>query len=391
MDGSALSGVRVADFSRVLSGPIVTMTLGDLGADVIKVEPPGGDDTRQWGPPHAPDGNATYFLAANRNKRSLALDLKTPADREVARRLIRRSDVLVENFRPGVMDRLGFGWEDAHALNPQLIYCSISGFGREAGAAMAGYDAVVQAVGGLMSVTGTEDADPVKAGVAVVDVLAGLNALAGILAALHARHSGAGGQRVDVSLLNSVLSALANHSSAYLNADVVPARVGNAHPSIEPYSTFPTADGALMLCVGNDRQFRALCEVLGVPELAGDPRYATNGARVAHRSELRPVLVTALAGRDRQHWTSVLSKAGVPCGSVNDLADAFRMAQSLGLKSVDRLHGFASVRSPIELSATPPRTRLAPPRLDEHGPELRAWLGGPSSALVPPNSQEMTP
>ncbi|MEE4598870.1 CoA transferase [Streptomyces sp. DSM 41524] len=388
MDESALSGVRVADFSRVLAGPLVTMTLGDLGADVIKVEPPRGDDTRQWGPPHAPDGNATYFLAANRNKRSLVLDLKSQADRETARRLIRHSDVLVENFRPGVMDRLGFGWEDAHKLNPNLIYCSISGFGREAGAGMVGYDAVIQAVGGLMSVTGTPDADPVKAGVAVVDVLAGLNALTGILAALHARQNGMGGQRVDVSLLNSVLSALANHSSAYLNADVVPARVGNAHPSIEPYSTFPTADGTLMLCVGNDRQFVALCGALGMPGLATDTRFATNEARVSHRDELRPVLVTALAGHDRRHWTSVLSSVGVPCGSVNDLADAFRMAESLGLKPIDRLDGFASVRSPIGLSATPPRTRLTPPHLDEHGPELRAWLDGPTSTLLPPNSLE---
>ena len=374
MTEGALAGVRVADFSRVLAGPLVGMMLGDLGADVLKVEPPGGDETRRWGPPHAPDGTSTYFLGVNRNKRSIRLDLTDAGDRAVARRLLDRCDVVVENFRPGVMDRFGLGWEEVAAANPGLVYCSITGFGREGGALIPGYDAVVQAVGGLMSVTGFADGAPVKAGVAVVDVLAGLHGLVGVLAALHAPREGGRGQRVEVTLLGSLLAALSNHSSGYLGAGVVPARMGNAHPSIEPYATFPTGDGDVMICVGNDRQFRALCAVLGLGATADDPRFATNEARTAHRDLLRPLLVTALASAGREHWEQELHPVGVPCGRINGLDEAFAFADRLGLRPVDEHGGVRTVSSPIGLSRTPARTRLPPPGLDQHGARIRAWL-----------------
>ncbi|MEV4088815.1 CoA transferase, partial [Nonomuraea fuscirosea] len=287
----ALSGLLVADFSRVLAGPYATMLLADLGAEVVKVERPGaGDDTRAWGPPYA-EGEATYFLGVNRNKRSIALDLR--ADAEVARALAARADVLVENFRPGTMERLGLGYERLRELNPGLVYCSITGFGSGAGAGLPGYDLIAQAVGGLMSVTGEPGGPGTKAGVALVDVITGLHAALGILAALRHRDTtgqggrvGGVGQRVEVSLLSSLLSALTNHSSAYAAAGVVPRAMGNRHPSIVPYEVFQAADRPIVIAAGNDRQYRALCGVLDRDDLAGDPRYTTNAARVAARETL---------------------------------------------------------------------------------------------------------
>lgn len=377
MDRTApLDGILVADFSRILAGPLAAQTLGDLGADVIKVEAPGGDDTRGWGPPFAPDGTATYALAANRNKRSIALDLKDPEDLRLARRLAGRADVVIANLRPGAMERYGLGYDDIAAEHPRVVYCAITGFGSTGGAHLPGYDPLVQAVGGLMSITGPDGGEPVKVGVALVDVIAGLNAAVGILAALRERDRSGQGQMLEVTLLGSVLAALANQATGYLNAGAVPRPLGTRHPSIEPFATYACADGPLMVCAGNDRQFAALVTTLGVPELAGDPRFASNAARVEHHAALRPLLEDALAAADRATWEERLREAGVPSGPVNDLAGAFALADAVGLDAVDDHAGVRTPASPIGLYDTPPTTRRPPPGLDEHGAEIRAWLSG---------------
>src|SRR6478609_8535024 len=285
MSDSALGRLRILDLSRVLAGPLATMTLADLGAEVTKIERPGsGDDTRSWGPPHDSSGEATYFQAVNRNKTSVALDLGDPGDLAEAHRLALASDVVVENFRPGVMAKLGLDYESLAAENPGLVYCSVSGFGGSGpGAELPGYDLLVQALGGLMSVTGEPDGEPLKVGVALVDVIAGLYAAVGILAALEHRRESGEGQLVEVDLLSALLAGLVNQSSAYTVAGAVPARMGNRHPSIAPYELLRCGGGELVLAVGNDRQFADFCEVLGEPGLAGDERFATNPSRVKHR------------------------------------------------------------------------------------------------------------
>ncbi len=364
---AALRGVRIADFSRVLAGPYATMLLADLGAEVVKVERPGtGDDTRAWRPPADASGTSTYFLGVNRNKRSVTLDLATGQGRDRARELIAGSDVVVENFRPGTMRKLGLGHEELLAADPRLVYCSVTGFGTGAGAELPGYDLLVQAVGGLMSVTGEPDGEPTKTGVALVDVITGLHATVGILAALRHRERTGEGQLVEVSLLGSLLSAMANQSSGYVAAGVVPGRLGNAHPSIAPYETFHTADRPIALAVGNDRQFAALAALLGVPELAADERFRTNPDRVAHRGELRPLLQDRLRTRGADHWARALPAAGVPAGPVNALDEAFAYAGRLGVEAVVDVAGTRQVAHPIRLAATPARYRLAPPELGEH-------------------------
>ncbi|ALO06421.1 CAIB or BAIF family protein [Streptomyces venezuelae] len=376
----ALDGIVVADFGRVLAGPYMTMLLADLGADVIKIERPGsGDDTRAWGPPFA-GGEATYFLGVNRNKRSVSLDLTDPEDLATARAIVDRADVLVENFRPGTMERLGLGYEDVRASNPGLVYCSVNGFGTAEGARLPGYDLLVQAMGGLMSVTGEPDGPGTKAGVALVDVITGLHAGLGVLAALrHREHTGEG-QRVEVSLLTSLLSALTNQAAAHLGAGVVPRAMGNSHPSIAPYEVFEARDRPLVLAVGTDRQFRTLCERLGRRELADDPRFATNTARVAHREELVEELSGPLGTRTADGWFEELSAAGVPCGPINDVAAAFDLADRLGLapRVPEAAAGPGQVANPIRLDATPPSYRGAPPRLGEHTDVLLAALGRPA-------------
>jgi crotonobetainyl-CoA:carnitine CoA-transferase CaiB-like acyl-CoA transferase len=360
-NGGALDGVRIVDFSRVLAGPYATMLLADLGADVVKIERPGaGDDTRHWGPPYVGE-QSTYFAAVNRNKRSVAIDLTSPEGRAAARDLLRTADVVVENLRPGAMERLGLGPDAVSELNPRAIYCSISGFGSGAGAALPGYDLLVQAVGGLMSVTGEPD-QPQKAGVAVVDVITGLHASLGILAALRHRDRTGEAQRVEVNLLSSLLSGLVNQGSGYVAAGVVPQRMGNQHPSVAPYEVYPVRDGELVLAVGNDRQFGTLCAALGL-ELAGDPRFATNPARVANRAALNAELTAVLLTRDGRDWFDRLSSAGVPCGPINDVAAAFALAADLGLEPIVDAAGSPQVANPIRLSATPPTYRLAPPEL----------------------------
>jgi crotonobetainyl-CoA:carnitine CoA-transferase CaiB-like acyl-CoA transferase len=363
----ALDNLRVLDFSRILAGPFATMQLADLGAAVTKVERPGtGDDTRAWGPPYDARGQATYFQAVNRNKHTVVLDLTDQRDCAEARRLAALADVVVENFRPGLMAKFGLDYDQLKQRNAGLIYCSITGFGRGSGANVPGYDLLIQALGGLMSVTGSPDGEPQKAGVALVDVLAGLFATIGILAALQHRAETGEGQRVDIDLLSCLLAGLVNQASAYTSAGVVGARMGNQHPSIAPYELFACADGDLVLAVGNDRQFAALCETIGAPSLSSDARFATNPARVQHRQELRGELENWLAARTAADWTKALSEARVPAGLVNDIAGAFALADNLGLEPVVSLprHDGSTVklcRSPINLSATPPVYRCAPP------------------------------
>jgi crotonobetainyl-CoA:carnitine CoA-transferase CaiB-like acyl-CoA transferase len=369
-----LEGVLLADFTRVLAGPLATMTLGDLGAEVVKVESPAGDETRTWRPPTAADGSATYFLAVNRNKRSIALDLADPGDNRLAAELARRADVLVDNFKPGTLERFGLGPDELRAANPRLVHCSITGFGAGPGAALPGYDPLVQALSGLMSITGPAGGEPSKVGVALVDVIAGLGAAVAILAALAARGRSGEGQRIEIDLLSSALAALVNQASGYLNAGVVPERLGNVHPSIEPFATYAAADGPIMICAGNDRHFAALATAIGEPDLAADERFATNPSRVQHRAALRALVERRLAAGPVADWVERLRAAGVPAGPVNDVGAAFELAASLGLAPVDDHDGLRTVASPLGLRGTPTTTRRRPPRLDEHGTEIRRWL-----------------
>ncbi len=345
---------------------------------MIKIEGPRGDDTRGWQPP-TQDGVATYYLSVNRNKRSVVLDFNEPGDAALARELARRADIMIENFRPGSLSRWDLDYESVATTNPGLIYASISGFGStEKGATLPGYDLLVQAASGLMSVTGQPDGPPSKAGVAVVDVTAGLHTVIGVLAALHHRQQTGHGQHVEVNLLSSALSGLVNQASAYVAGGVVPHRMGNAHPSLCPYEPLRCADGEVIIAVGNDGQFRRLTDVLDVPELADDPRFARNADRVVNRVELRASLEAALRPFDRHELVSRLTAAGVPCGPINSVADGIAYAEELGLEPVVELGRddapVRSVRHPITFSATPPSYRLPPPGLGEQDAEIRAWL-----------------
>lgn len=375
-----LDGVLVADFSRVLAGPLATMTLADLGARVVKVERPGsGDDTRSWGPPYSRTGS-TYFESVNRNKESVALDLSVGHDRELARTLAIHADVLVENFKPGGMDRLGLGYEQLNRDNPGLIYASVSGFGGAGGRNLPGYDFLVQATGGLMSITGAADGEPMKAGVALVDVIAGKDLVIGVLAALGERASTGRGRRVEVNLLSSLQGALANQGQAFLGAGVVAGRAGNTHPSIAPYETLRASDGELAIACGNDAQFAALCRVLGLHDAPTDRRFRSNSDRVGNRDQLRPALEQRLRTDTAVHWHRALTDAGVPAALVGSIDDGFRTAQKLGLDPIIEVQDAAGrtvgrqARNPITFTpALTPRTN-APPALDEHGASVRAWL-----------------
>ncbi len=383
--GGPLSGLLVADFSRILAGPYATMLLADLGAEVVKVEGPAGDDTRTWQPP-VRDGVSTYYLGVNRNKRSIALDLKDAGDLAAARELARRADVLIENFKPGGLARFGLDYDSVAAGNPAVVYASISGFGSgPEGAKLPGYDLIVQAISGLMSLTGSPDGEPYRAGISVFDVMAGLHATIGVLAALNRRHETGRGQHVEVNLLSSALSGLVNQSSAYVAGGVVPFRMGNSHPSLFPYEPLPCADGDLIITAGNDGQFRKLCEVLGVPELPDDPRFAHNQDRTANRDQLRPLLVERLRTRPKMDWFREIIAAGVPCGPINTVDGGVAFAEEVGLDPVvsvgEGSSAVPSVRNPIRFSETPADYRLPPPSLDEHGEEIRRWLG------VPPKEQ----
>jgi crotonobetainyl-CoA:carnitine CoA-transferase CaiB-like acyl-CoA transferase len=372
-----LDGVVVADLSRVLAGPYCSMLLGDMGATVIKVEAPAGDDTRTWMPP-VKDGVATYYLSVGRNKQSVVLDFRDPDDRVLAAELLRRADVAIENFRPGALAKFGLDYATVAGDNPGLVYLSITGFGSAEGAWLPGYDLIAQAVSGLMSLTGDPDGPAYRAGISVFDVMAGLHGLIGVLAALQQRNETGRGQRVEVNLLSSAMSGLVNQTAAYTAAGVVPTRMGNAHPSLFPYETMPTADRDMIITAGNDRQFRSLCEVLGIPEIADDPRFATNADRTRNREELRPLLVAELAKWTADDLFPALNKAGAPCGPINSIGEGVELAESLGLAprvelgSGDR--AVTLVRNPITFGDAALRYELPPPELGEHSDEIKTWL-----------------
>jgi crotonobetainyl-CoA:carnitine CoA-transferase CaiB-like acyl-CoA transferase len=373
-----LAGLLVADFSRVLAGPYATMLLADMGADVVKVEgPPTGDETRSWSPPER-EGVSTYFLGVNRGKRSVLLDLRDEDDLALAKELARRADVFIENFKPGGMARFGLDFESVRAANAGVVYASISGFGSGAGAHVPGYDLLVQAVSGLMSLTGDPDGPPFRAGISVFDVMAGNHAVIGILAAVRHRDATGEGQHVEVNLLSSALTGLVNHSSAWAAGGVVPYRMGNAHPSVFPYEPLPAADTELIVIAANDRQFLRLCTALGIPEVAEDERFRHNGDRTANREELKPILAERLRTRKAAEWFDLLLEAGVPSGPINTIDDGFAMAERFGLEPVvevgegDRV--IPTTRHPIRFSGTPVQYAGAPPLLDEHGDDVRAWL-----------------
>ncbi len=372
----ALDGITIVDFSRVLAGPYATMLLADFGATVIKIEQPGrGDDTRSWGPPFTAAGESAYFLCANRNKRSITLNLKHPRGRAIALDLIRRADVVVENFKVGDMARMGLDYATACQVNPALIYCSITGYGQTGpDAHRPGYDAVIEAEGGIMSITGPADShgagEPYKVGVAIADITAGLHAVTAILAALHHRTRTGEGQYIDIALLDTQVSWLANVASAYLVSGVPPRRYGNAHPSIVPYQVMAAADGYLMLAVGNDHQFAALCQALGCGQWAQDERFTTNARRVQHRGALLALLEPAFARRTIAELTTLLGEAGVPCGPVNDIPTALAMPQVVARRMVQQVEDGAGETVPQigpvpKMSVTPPRIETGPPRLGQ--------------------------
>ncbi|TMK82806.1 MAG: CoA transferase [Actinobacteria bacterium] len=376
-----LDGIVVADFSRVLSGPWCTMTLGDLGADVIKIERPGtGDETRGWGPPFA-GGESAYYLSTNRNKRSVELDLARADHREAAERLVTGADVVIENFRPGTMERLGLGEAACRALNPSVVYASITGFGLSGPARdRPGYDFTLQGIGGLMSITGEPDGDPEKVGVAISDITAGLYCAIGILAAIRHRDRTGEGQRVHVSLLGSQVAWLANQASNYLNGGLQPTRMGNAHPNIVPYQVFHASDEPFVVAVANETIWHRFCAAIARDELSADPRFATNADRVANRATLTEDLARVFAEQPRAMWLGNLDVAGVPCGPINTIADVFADEQVRALGLVEEVpHPSAGtvrlVRPPFELDVTPAETRRHPPLRGEHTAEVLRELG----------------
>lgn len=370
----------VADLSRVLAGPTAAVMLADLGARVVKVERRGtGDETRAWGPPWAGSSSA-YFEAANRSKQSIALDFDDPDDLALARELVDRADVVLENYRTGSLVRFGLDAASVLARSPRAVYCSITGFGSTGeGASMPGYDFLVQAVGGLMSITGDAGGEPRKVGVAMVDLLAANHAVMGVLAALLHRERTGLGQHVEVALLSSLIASLANQAGSYLATGVAPRALGNRHPSIAPYETLRCRDELIAVAVGNDVQFAALCAVLGDPGLARDPRFATNPARVEHRDALQVALEDRLAADDAAGWAARMLSAGVPAGTVNGIDGALALARRLGLEptvAVGPDHP-EQLAHPVRYSAFAPAPPTAPPALDEHGAALRAWLAAP--------------
>ena len=370
-----LQGIRVLDLSRVLAGPYCTMVLGDLGAEVIKVEPPEGDETRAWGPPFA-EGESAYYLCVNRNKRDIVINLKTDEGKKVLRDLALQSDVLVENFRPGTLEKFGLDFATLSQSNPKLIYCSITGFGQTGPMRdKPGYDFMIQALGGLMSITGEPEGEPMKTGVAVVDLFAGQNAVIAILAALQARTLTGRGQQLDIALFDSQLGWLANVASNYLISGKLPKRHGNAHPNIVPYQSFQASDGWFAIAVGNDRQFGRLCEVIGRLDLANDERFAKNSARVQNREELIGLLKSIFLMRPVSEWLSALDEAEIPCGPINTFEQVFSMpqVQERGmLVKMDHptIGELPLVGSPLKFSDTPVQYRLPPPLMGEHTEEV---------------------
>jgi formyl-CoA transferase len=376
-----LNGIRVLDLSRVLAGPYCTMVLGDLGADVIKVESPDGDETRGWGPPFAEEESA-YYLCVNRNKRSIVVDFKTQKGQEILRELIKRSDVLVENFLPGTLTRFSLDFDSASVINPHLIYCSITGFGQTGPLRdKPGYDFMIQAMGGLMSITGEPDGEPMKVGVAVADLFAGQNAVIAVLAALQARTQTGRGQHLDISLFDSQVAMLANVASSYLISGNLPKRYGNAHANIVPYQSFRASDAWFVVAVGNDRQFEKLCGVIGDQELASDSRFTTNAERVKNREELIAILKPIFLTRTSSEWLSALEAVGIPCGPINTLDKVFSMPQVEAREMLihmphSGIEDLKLVGSPLKFSHTPVDYSLQPPRLGEHTEDVLKELSG---------------
>ncbi|MGJ9404582.1 CaiB/BaiF CoA transferase family protein [Arthrobacter sp. KK5.5] len=372
-----LSGVIVADFSRVLAGPYCTMLLADMGATVIKVESPEGDDARMWIPPSR-DGEGTFFLSVNRNKHSIALDFNDAEDAALAKQLATSADIMVENFKPGGLKRYGLDYESVAEANPTIIYASITGFGTAGGAELPGYDLLVQAASGMMSLTGDRDTEPYRAGLALFDVITGVHASTGIVGALHHRDKTGEGQLVELNLLSSALSGMVNQSAAYVTGGVVPTRMGNEHPSLYPYEPMLTGDGRLVIAAANNGQFAKLCRVLGVPEVASDTRFRTPEQRNVHRAELRILLEGQLAARSAEEWFSVLSAAGLPCAPIQDVKGGIELAERLGLDPVvlpERgERQIPTVRHPVKFSKTPATYDLAPPVLDSSSELVRNWL-----------------
>jgi crotonobetainyl-CoA:carnitine CoA-transferase CaiB-like acyl-CoA transferase len=376
----SLQGIRVLDLSRVLAGPYCTMVLGDLGAEVIKVESSEGDETRDWGPPFS-GGESAYYLCVNRNKRGIVVNFKTDEGKNILRQLVLTSDVLVENFRPGTLKKFGLDFETLHDLNPKLIYCSITGFGQTGSMCdRPGYDFMIQALGGLMSITGEPNGEPMKTGVAVVDLFAGQNAIIAILAALQARVLTGHGQHLDISLFDSQLGWLANVASSYLISGQLPKRHGNAHPNIVPYQSFAAEDGWFAIAVGNDKQFEILCKFIGKPELAIDPRFARNSARVENRDELIPLLNSVFKTRNIDEWLNILEQAEIPCGPINNFEQVFSMQQveergMLVNMKHPTIGDLPLVGSPIKMSDTPVEYKLPPPLLGEHTQAILMSIG----------------
>ncbi len=373
---SPLTGLRVLDLSRVLAGPYCTMMLGDLGAEVIKIEAPGiGDGSRLWGPPWA-QGESAYYLSTNRNKKSITLNLNTEKGREIVRELVKNGDILVENFRVSTMERWGLDYESLHKINPGLIYCSITGYGQYGPYKdRPGYDFIIQAQGGIMSITGPVEGPPMKVAVAIVDVTAGLNAIAAILAALYERERSGKGQHIDIALLDSQVAWLVNVGSNYLVSDEVPKRYGNAHPNIVPYEPFEARDGWIALGVGTDRQWRQLCELADCEELADDGRFATNPKRVENRETLIPLLQEIFKGKDSQEWLTLLLEAGIPCAPINNIEEVFKDPQVRARDMVVEVPHPTAGRvklagSPLKLSRTPVRMEQPPPLLGQHTEDI---------------------
>jgi len=385
--GGPLDGLLVADFSRVLAGPFATQQLADLGATVVKVESPGGDETRSWAPPER-DGVSTYYLGINRNKFDVVLDFRDGTDRGLALELAARADIVIENFKPGGLAKFGLDYDSVAAVNPAVVYASISGFGSAGGAGLPGYDLIVQAMSGLMSLTGSPDGPAYRSGASVFDVMTGMQATIGILAALEHRHGTGEGQHIEVNLLSTALAAMANHSSTYVAGGSVPYRMGNAHPSLFPYEPLPASDGEIVVVAANDAQFARLAEALGRPELAGDPRFSRTEDRNRNREELRPLLVDALAAHTIAEWFDILTEAGIACGPINTIDGGVALAERLGLEPVVHVgegdRAVPVIRNPIRFSRTPARYDSPPPTLGEHDALIRGWLGAPSSEpLVP--------
>jgi formyl-CoA transferase len=383
-----LEGIRVLDLSRIIAGPFCSQILGDMGAEVIKVEQPGlGDDSRAWGPPFK-NGESVYFFCINRNKKSLTVDMKDPRGQVIIRELAKRSDVVLENFKPGTLAKLGLDWEVLRQDNPRLIFCAISGFGQTGPSAeRGGYDVIVQAVGGLMSITGDPGGPPIKVGVAMTDICTALYAHGAILAALYGRDRTGEGQRIDVSLLETQIAALINIASSYLNAGEIPGKWGTAHVNIVPYQAFETQDGHMILGAANDRLWVKLCEAIGLPEVARDPRYATNAQRVQHREEIVRLLEARLVTKTRREWEALLTPVGIPCGPINRMDEVFADPQVQHLEMVlEGEHPTAGtirmVRNPVSFSLTPVDLRQVPPRLGEHTEEVLHGLLGYSAAEV---------